>query len=141
MGGEATITIITRHELPPADRRSPGLARRTRSAGNYGGNDDGSPEPRRSSFSGSHYFSGDFVPQHEREGVASGHTIKREADVCVAHAAARDLHDNLIGTGAESGKLTKLQRRLRGRQSVSVCALYARRSASWLAACRKDYTL
>jgi len=56
--------------------------------------------------------------------MASWNTVEGKADVRVADAAARNLHDNLIRAGAEYREFARPQRRLGSHQLESICALH-----------------
>jgi hypothetical protein len=124
--GKASITVIARHELPAANGRSSGLARRARPARNHGRNNHRPAKPFRSIFSSSNDTSRYFMPQDKRQGVAGWNAVECKAHVCVADAAARNCHDDIARAGVKRRELGWLQRCLRGDQLESVCTLDAR---------------
>ena len=68
------------------------------------------------------------MSENQRQGVTRRNAVKREADIGMADATTRNLHDNLISTRGQSRKLAGLQSRARGCQLKSVSSPYTRHS-------------
>jgi hypothetical protein len=106
---KATVTVIARHELLPADGGSARTAGWASSAGNHGGNNHGSPEPTTGVFADCDDPPGDFVPQDKWKGMARWHTIERKPDIGVTDAAARNLDNNFVRARIKNRKFARLQ--------------------------------
>jgi len=88
VGRKASIGIIARHKLFPADGRAPAAAGIAIATRNYSRYNDGTPGPVSSVFPGQHDTARDFMSQDQRQCVAGGNAFVSKSNVSVANTAA-----------------------------------------------------
>jgi hypothetical protein len=119
---KTSITVIAWHELPPANRGLTGTAGSTVSAGDHGRNDDVAAHPFPGTLACCNYATRDFVPKSKRERGAGGYTVKNEANIGMADAAADDLYYHLVGSRLRDEEFVSLQTLSRSDEPVAVSA-------------------
>ena len=97
MAREATVVVVAWEQLLRADGAAPRLAHRAVAARNDGGHHDVSADPLAGALTCVDDRAADLVAQGERQRMARGHAVVEEAEVRMAHAAARHAHQDRAG--------------------------------------------
>jgi hypothetical protein len=119
---KASVTVVARHELLPANRWVAGSARSTVSARDHGRNNYAAAFPLRSALAHCHNAARDFVSESEWERDTRGYAVESEADIGMADTAAGDLYYHIAGPRFDSEEFVPLQTLARSSQTVAVAA-------------------
>ncbi len=122
MRRKASIAVVAGHELPLANRGAAGPASSAFLARDHSRNDYIAAFPPSCAFACCHDATRDFVSESEWERCARGYSVKGEANIGMADAAAGNLYHDLAGPRLDGEKFVSLQTLAGSDQPIAVSA-------------------
>ena len=122
MRRKATIAVVARHELLPADCRLDSATGTTVAAGDHSRNDYVATLPLTCARAGRRNAARDFVSESKWKRSTRRYSVESETDIGMAYAATDNLYHHLARLRLKREKFVPLQTSSRSDQTVAVSA-------------------